>query len=90
MAVSIGSIKEFDPVKEEWGQYAECMGHYFDANGVNIADKKRSAILAAIEASTYKLLQNLIASQELTEKSYSELVAVLTRHFNPPPSEILQ
>ena len=31
----------------------------------------------------YKLLRNVIASQVLTEKSYSKLVAVLTRHFNP-------
>ena len=69
MAVSIGSIEEFDPVKEEWAQYAERMGHYFDANGVDTAEKKRSAFLAAIRASTYKLLRNLIAPQKLTPEA---------------------
>ena len=41
MAVSIGSLKEFNLAKDELAQYAERMGHYFDTNGVNTAEKKR-------------------------------------------------
>ena len=31
MAATFGSIKEFDGNKEEWLQYVERLGHYFEA-----------------------------------------------------------
>ena len=41
-------------------------------------------------ATTYKLLKNLLSSVKPDEKAYSDLVAVLTEHYNPAPSEIVQ
>ena len=38
----------------------------------------------------YKLLGSLIALAKPGEKTYEELVEVMTQHHNPPPSEIVQ
>ena len=39
---------------------------------------------------TFKLLRNLITPAKPGEKSYTELVAVLTDHFSSKQSEIVQ
>ena len=40
MAVAtLKKIDEFDPSKEEWPQYVECLGHFFTANDMDSAEK---------------------------------------------------
>ena len=41
-------------------------------------------------AKCYKLLRNLITPAAPSDKSFTELVEALTKHFCPPPSEIVQ
>ena len=37
---TFGKVDEFDGNKEEWTQYVERLGFFFDANGITGAEKK--------------------------------------------------
>ena len=90
MATVFGKVDEFDGTKEEWTQYVELLEHFFVANDIVDAGKKRAVLLSVVGASTYALLRNLVSPAKPGEKSYSELVAVLKEHYNPTPSETVQ
>ena len=86
-----GKIEEFDSVHEDWPEYVERLGFFFDANGIgDDADKKRAVFLTVVGATTYKLLRSLVSPSKPGEKSYADLITVLSAHFNPPPSVIVQ
>ena len=63
------------------------MEFYFVANGVTDTGKQRAILLSTM---AYKVLRNLIFPSTPTEKSFKELVEAMTKHFCPPPSEIVQ
>ena len=90
MSTLLGKIDEFDGSKEEWPQYSERVDHFFAANGIDDADKKKSAFLAMIGPVTYALLRNLVSPDKPGDKSYDELVSLLQEHYNPAPSETVQ
>ncbi len=90
MAALYGHVGEYVEGQEEWRQYAERMQHYFAANGVENADKKRAILLSVVGPATYKLISSLVAPVKPGEKTYEQLVTLLTEHYNPKPSEIVQ
>ncbi len=90
MSSLLGRLDEFDASKEEWPQYVERVSHFFAANGIDDADRKKSAFLAGIGPTTYTLVRNLVSPAKPGDKSYVELVALLMDHFNPTPSETVQ
>lgn len=90
MATVFGKVDEFDGSKEEWTQYVERVNHFFEANDIADAGKKRAILLSVIGSSTYALLRNLVSPAKPGEKSYDELVSVLKDHYNPTPSETVQ
>ena len=85
-----GQVKEFDGEREEWSQYVERLDHFFEANEVVDADKKRAILLTVIGPSAYKLLRNLLAPEKPKDKTYTELVGILKEHYSPKPSETVQ
>ena len=87
---AIGRIEEFREDKEDWDQYVERLDHLFTANGITVADKKRSVFLTVIGAKAYKQLHSLIAPAKPGETSYEDLTAAMKRHLTPAPSEIVQ
>ena len=88
---TLGKVDEFDATsKEEWPQYEERLTHFFQANDIDNAGKKRAVLLSVVGPVTYKLLRNLLAPAKPGEKTYDELVATLSAHYSPPPSEIIQ
>ena len=87
---TIGRIEEFREDKEDWDQYAERLEHFFAANGITQADKKRSVFLTVIGTKAYKQLRSLIAPAKPGETEYKDLVDTMTKHFTPAPSEIVQ
>ena len=91
MAVAtLGKVEEFDGTKEDWPQYIERLGHFFVANGISGADKKRAVFISVIGPSTYKILRNHVAPAkpgEKAEKAYTALVDALSK---PTPSEIVE
>jgi len=93
MATLLGSIEQYQEGQEEWPQYVERLEQFLQANdivGESKANKRRSVFLAVIGPGPYKLLRSLLAPEKPAEKTFDELVSVLTKHYSPPPSEIVQ
>ena len=70
--------------------YVERFGHFFTVNSITGAGKKRAVFLSVVGASTYKLLRNLVAPAKPGDKTFAQLVEVLSTHFRPTPSEIVE
>ena len=87
---TIGRIEEFREDREDWDQYAERLDHFFSANGITDAAKKRSVFLTVIGAKAYKQLRSLISPAKPGETNYEDLIAAMKKHFTPAPSEIMQ
>ena len=88
-ATSFGKLKQFDPSSsEDWIQYVERMEFYILQ--LMVPRALANILLSTIGAQAYKVLQNLISPSTQTEKSFKESVEVMTKHFCPPPSEIVQ
>ena len=66
------------------------MGHFFLANGIENADKKRAVFLSVVGPATYKTLRNLVSPAKPGDKTYDELVEVLAKHYKSTPSEIVE
>ena len=90
MATLLGKLEEFDKSKEEWTQYIERMDHFFAANDITDAGKKKSVFLAVIGPTTYSLLRNLVSPSKPGDKTFEELAKALQEHYNPTPSETVQ
>ena len=56
-----GHVGEFTGDSDDWTAYAERLEHYFTANEVKTAAKKRAVLLSCCGATTYKLIRNLTA-----------------------------
>ncbi len=85
-----GTLTQFDSSQEDWSAYVERLAHYFVANDVKDAGKKRSILLAACGPTTYKLIRSLLAADEIKGISYADLVAKVKNHLEPKPSPIVQ
>jgi len=84
-----GKIEEYNST-DDWTQYVERLNHYFSANEITDAGKKRDILLSVCGKTAYKLLQDLLAPELPGSKSYDELIRILKDHQEPKPSEILQ
>ena len=74
MAGKLGCVEEFDNNNDDWPQYAERLGNFFVANGIDATEKKRAVLLSVVGASTYKTLRNLVSPMKPGEKTYDELL----------------
>ena len=86
-------IEAFEPEADDWPQYAERMEEMFVANemvGEDKAEKRRSVFLSVVGKRTYNILRSLFSPDKPSTKTFEELTAVLTSHFSPPPSEVIQ
>ena len=91
VAATLGRIEEFDGSKDgDWQLYVERLEHFFLANGISDADKKRAVFLSVIGPTTYKILRSIVSPAKPGDKEYSELVEKLSQHFRPTPSEIVE
>ena len=86
---ALGKISEFQPSVEDWLQYVERLEFFFVANGITSDDKRRATFLAVIGPTTYKLLRSMLAPVKPADRSFEELVKVLSDHYSPKPSEIV-
>ena len=58
-----GAVGEYVEGEEDWSQYVERLGHFFGANGVSDASKKRSVLLSTIGPKAYQTLASLVAPE---------------------------
>ena len=85
-------IKEFDPEKD-WRDYIEQVEQYFIAHDLSAKEKeptKRALFLSGVGSSTYMTLKSLLAPTKPADKKFNEIVALLTKHYSPLPSEVVQ
>ena len=75
------------PSSEKWPQYIECLEFFLIVNKVT---DDASTLLSVIGPRTFTLLRNLVTPAKPGDKIYAELVEVLTHHFSPKQSEIVQ
>ena len=87
---TLGRVDEYDGTKDDWPQYVERLEHFFTANGITEAGKKRAVLLTVMGAATYKVLRNILLPAKPGEKTYAELVEALSKHYRPTPSEIVE
>ena len=88
MLATLGRVNEFDGTKgDDWPEYVERLEYFFEANGIDTAEKKRAVFLSVIGAATYRTLRNLVSPAKPGEKPFTELVE---KHFKPAPSEIVE
>ena len=66
------------------------MEQYFQANDVQDAGKQRAILLTCCGASTYRLIENVLAPHRPTEVPFDEIVTQMRTHFHPTPSETVQ
>ena len=85
-----GKLEKFDHSADEWPLYAERLAQYFVANDVTNDDKKRAIFLSVCGRSTYHLVCNLSAPDKPSDKSFTDLCALLAGHYSPTPSAIVQ
>ena len=90
MAAVFGKVGEFDVAREEWPQYVEWLGHFFEANRIEDKGKKRSIFLMMVGPTVFKLIHNLASPAKPGDKSCGDLVKLLTEHYRPTPSETFQ
>ena len=86
-------IREFDPEKEDWRDYIEQVEQYFvahDLNGDAKEPTKRALFLSGVGSTTYVTLKSLLAPAKPADKTFDEIVSTLTKHYSPPPSEVVQ
>ena len=80
-------LREFNPAVEDWISYAERLGFYFAANGVKEIDIQRAALFSICGTATYK---NLLAPSKPAEVEFKDIVKLLTVHYQPKPSRVVQ
>ena len=85
-----GVVGPFDPTQEEWREYVERLVHYFIANDIVSAEKKRAILLTDVGPGPYRLLKTLVSPKRLDELTVTELVDLASKHYNPKPSPIVK
>lgn len=84
------TVVPFDATQEEWSEYAERLEHYFTANDIVIAAKRRAILLNVVGPATYRLLKTLASPDRVTDLTFERLVQLATSHYNPKPSPIVK
>ena len=85
-----GSLVQFDPDKEEWTSYVEHLNYYLIANEVTDDTKKCAILMSGCGPMTYKTICSLVDSETCKTIKYNDLVGIVTSHFDPKPSSIVQ
>ena len=85
-----GNLGLFDNSYEDWDSYMERLTQNFVANDIKDATKQRAILLSACGAATYQMIKNILSPWKPTEVSFKDIVAALTSHLQPKPSETVQ
>ena len=88
--MSHGKLSVFDQHSESWTSYSKRLGYYFMANDITDETKKKSTLLSCSGAAIYLRFIEESPATSLNDKSYDELVKVLSDYFNPKLSTIVQ
>jgi len=79
-------LSAYGPGTKHWRAYVERLDQYFVANAIVDAGRKCAILLSMCGASTYQLIRDLVSLVKPADKTYVELVAIVTKHYNLTPS----
>ena len=85
-----GQLSAFNSTEDDWQSYTERLEFYFTANNIEDAEKRRAILLSVCGAATYKRIKSLISPSKPTEKSFDEIVQLMSDHYNPKPTATVQ
>ena len=78
----LGTLQEFQPESETIKDYLERVQLYIEANAIP-EDRRRAVLLSVVGSKTYAVLSDLLAPALPREKTFAEISAALTKHFEP-------
>lgn len=85
-----GKVEQFDPSVEEFELYVERLELFFESNNVVDVEKKKAMFLQQMGAKVYKVIRSLVSPVLPSTKSYEELKTILTSHFTPVRSVMVE
>ena len=85
MAAVTGHLPEFDSQKDSITAYVGRVRLFIQANGIEKDSRKVPVLLSVIGGKAYDLLRNLLSLTDPRDKTFNELVAKLSDHFEPNP-----
>ena len=88
--MSIGKLEEYSPEVGSWNHYIERLNCYFAANEIDSDTRKVNILLSICGAKTYELIRSLVIPELPSTKSFSELNSIVSTHYDPKPSVIVQ
>ena len=83
-----GTLSAFDSSTTNWRSYADQLNYNFIANEIT-TDKKKVAVLPSA-CGTENDMQSSGCRHVHTEGYYNDLIQVLSEHYDPAPSSIVQ
>ena len=75
-----GKIPTFTEGEEDWDSYQERLECYFKVKAVK-NDVKVHTLITGLQASQYQVLKNLLAPEKPSDKSYEDVVGVMSKHY---------
>ena len=83
-------LREFICSKVELQSF--CIGNpvFYCRVEVQEVDKQRAVLFSICGSATYKLIKNLLAPAKPTDTSFKDIVKLLTEHYQPKPSRVVQ
>ena len=85
-----GTLTAFDSSTMNWRSYVDQLNYYFVANEIEGDDKQRAILLSACGQSTFATICSLVGEDTLKGIKYADLIKVLSEHYDPTPSSIVQ
>ena len=84
VSLSTGGLHApFNQDHDDWCEYVERLEHYFAANDIVSADKRRAILLSVVGVLTYRLICTLVSPDKVTDFTFTALVDKARVHFNP-------
>ena len=85
-----GELSAFNPAKEHWKSYIERARYYFIANDVKSDEKKCAILFSGCGAETYQTIRSIVDAETLQGSKFEDLVEIISAHYDPKPSFIVQ
>ncbi|KAJ8913371.1 hypothetical protein NQ315_008763 [Exocentrus adspersus] len=87
MASAGPTFGPFNPETDDWTIYSEQLEQWFIATKTNEPKEKIACLLSVIGTQTYTLLRNLTFPELPANKSFPELLKLLSTQFSIPRNE---
>jgi len=85
-----GMLTAFDSSTMNWRSYVDQLKFYFVANEIEGDDKQRAILLSVCGQSTFATICSLVGADTLKGIKYADLIKILSEHYDPKPSSIVQ